>query len=149
MYHATHMISLLDPGLRPPYNKYMPEHQNRLLINCRDVIHEDVSSAPTEEQVRTVLEFSKDLDDDASLVIHCLAGISRSTAIALAILVQKHGVHKIKECVDSLLDIRPQAYPNPIIIKYADKLLGADGALIEEVKGLNSSALWTLMQDDE
>ena len=149
MYHATHLISLLDPGEHVPFNEYLPEHKNRLLISCRDVIFPGTRAAPTEEQVREILEFGKELDEGASLVIHCLAGISRSTAAALALLVQEHGVDKIKECVDMLLDIRPQCYPNPIMIRYADKLLGADGALIAEVKILNNSALWTLMQDDD
>jgi len=138
---ATHVLSLLDPGSRPILHPGTPL-QNWLLVHFDDNKHEWQTNSPTEEQVSKILEWGKTLPDDAILLAHCLAGVSRSTAASLALLVQYHGLDKIDECLKMLIDIRPQACPNPIIIRFADKLLGCDGKLIEAVEGyLNSKII--------
>ncbi|NQU11734.1 dual specificity protein phosphatase family protein [bacterium] len=67
------------------------------------------------------------------LLIHCYAGISRSTATALAILMQVYGQGREEEAVRHLFRIRPQAAPNPRIVLETDLILGCGGQLVAAV----------------
>lgn len=85
---------------------------------------------PSVDDLKAALAFDR---EDASLLIHCHAGISRSTAIALAILSQRLGPGKESEAMDELLRIRPEAVPNLHIIRLADEILGRTGRLLGTV----------------
>lgn len=141
---ATHVVSLLHSKERNQL--FLPRDFNKanwLFLEMDDVIHETADAAPKKEQVERLLEWVKTLPKDAHLVIHCYAGISRSTAAALAVKVQELGVSRVSEAIDWLLDHRPQACPNPVITKFADELLDAKGELhgaAEEVA--NKRLLW-------
>lgn len=137
---ATHVLSLLDPGKRPWLHPSTPLQNWRKWI-FEDVIDPSYDRAPTKEQIEQVLEWSAGLPDDAVLLVHCEAGISRSTAVALAILVQKHGLDQIDRCVDLLFGVRPESAPNPLIAKYADQILNCGGKLEKAAEKLNSNKL--------
>lgn len=127
---ATHVVTMLR---RQELNELkMPRAFNKdnwLFLDMDDVISETADAAPQREQVVQLLDWVKKLPDDAHLVIHCYAGVSRSTAAALAVKVQELGVDRIKDAIDWLLENRPVACPNPVITKFADELLGANGEL--------------------
>jgi len=125
---VTHILSLLDPGVRPHHHPSF-DKKNWKLVICEDEIDSNFRNAPTKENAENFLEWSSTLPSDAVLLVHCEAGISRSTAAALSILVQKNGVDKIDECAKLLLEIRPEACPNFLITKFADEILGCDGEL--------------------
>ena len=85
---------------------------------------------PRKEHVETILAFGLDLGDDLRhLLIHCHAGISRSTAAMAMILAQASPRKSEDAIVDRLVRIRPQAWPNSRMIAFADELLGRDGRL--------------------
>lgn len=125
---ATHVLSLMDPGKRPFLHPKTPT-SNWLLLHCEDQIEATAPHSPTRDQVQRLLDWAQQLPRDSVVLCHCEAGISRSTAAALAILVQHHGADKIQECVNMLLDVRPEACPNPIITQLADDILGCGGEL--------------------
>lgn len=137
---ASHVLSLCDPGKRPWLHPKTALQNWRLWV-FEDVIDPEYDRAPTKEQVIEILEWAKNLPDDAILLVHCEAGISRSTAIALAILVQDRGVEEIDRCLDWLFAVRPKAAPNPLIAKYADEILNCNGKLIEASDKLNANKL--------
>lgn len=138
--NATHVCSLLDPGVRPFLHPKTPK-ENWLLITCADVLKENVPNAPTREQVQKFLEWGKNLPLDAVVVVHCEAGVSRSTAAAFALMVQHKGRDKIHECAKDLLSVRPQAIPNPLITKYADELLECNGKLHQTAENISNENL--------
>ena len=125
---VTHVLSLTDadkrPFLHPSFNKV-----NWLWLKFEDVLDAKDYYAPSPEHVQTILEWGSRLPSDAVLLVHCEAGVSRSTATALALLVQERGVDQIDQCVEYLLSVRPQACPNPLITLYADQQLGCGGRL--------------------
>ena len=96
---ATHVLSLLDPGKRPFLHPKTPLSNWRLWL-FEDVVDPKYDRAPKREQIEEILAWAATLPDDAILLVHCEAGISRSTAMALAILVQHHGIDQIDRCVD-------------------------------------------------
>lgn len=71
---------------------------------------------------------------DKDILIHCEAGRSRSTALALSILARWYGPDREKDAVDHLLQISPKAAPNMRIIELADLILHHNGKLIHAIK---------------
>lgn len=113
------------------------------IFEMDDVLEHTDPDAPTKEQVSEILAWTKDLKD-ARILVHCFAGVSRSTAIALVIKVQELGIDKIDEAIEWLRSVRPQACPNPVITRFADDLLGADGALFDASEKLATEKLLLL-----
>lgn len=99
---------------------------------------EDLDSAvtgirtPAREDVVAALNFSKEIE--GPLLIHCYAGISRSTGIALSIIAARMGPGREGEALSQLLAIRPEAVPNLMIVEHADEILGRTGRLLETLK---------------
>src|SRR3954469_10885097 len=128
-HEVTHVLSLLDHGKRPFLHPTTNKRTNWLLLHFEDNLLEEEPNSPTMWHVQRFLTWTKALPDDAILLVHCEAGVSRSTAAALAILVQFHGNDKIEECVKLLLGVRDVACPNSLITKFADDILGCNGEL--------------------
>jgi predicted protein tyrosine phosphatase len=84
---------------------------------------------PQRSDVDAILAFGRDAGDVRHLLIHCHAGLSRSTAAMLMILAQAHPHETEEAVVGRLLQIRPQAWPNSRMIGFADDRLGRDGRL--------------------
>ena len=99
-----------------------------------DVIDLDAHCSPTEEAIRSILAFTGSLTHGDRLLIHCTAGISRSTAVAFAALCQHWGPGYEIECFVELKWMRPRATPNPLVVRLADFLLKRGE---EMVKALN------------
>lgn len=90
--------------------------------------------APTFEQIEEIMEFTSTFTDDDNVLIHCKAGKSRSTAIAIGALVQ-HGMEP-QEALDLVTEIRNKhsdkkvfIVPNILIIQMIDDILELDGKL--------------------
>jgi len=67
--------------------------------------------------------------------VHCYAGISRSTAAALAILCQFNPGREL-EAAQALRRAAPHARPNHCIIAIADQIMGLDGRLEGAVEAI-------------
>ena len=68
-----------------------------------------------------------------SLLIHCHAGISRSSAIALAIIANNDGIGNEIKSIKTLEYINPNCRPNKSIVRLTDDLLKRDNQLYENV----------------
>ena len=59
----------------------------------------------------------------APMLVHCRAGVSRSTAVALGLIAQGHHQQGkpgwVTTAVDQLLSIRPRAVPNNLVLRLA------------------------------
>ena len=144
--NISHILSALDPGdhIKPPSS--IKDH---LLLNFDDIENGDTKYSPKLEHVSEILEWTHGLEDTDRLLIHCWAGISRSTALALAVWIQKHG-KDYNAASKWLIETRPIACPNRLIAGYADKILGCDGELsrIADVIG-NYRLLRNLAQNNK
>ena len=128
---VTHVLSILDPGWPEPavFRAFGPHLRTTLRF------HDAIERAPQivlpkRRHIKAILKFGSDLGGDLShLLIHCHAGVSRSTA-AMAIILAQAFAHESEEAiVDRLLLIRPQAWPNSRMVDIADELLGREGRL--------------------
>lgn len=82
----------------------------------------------TKRDVQKILNFAKSAQ--FPLLVHCRAGISRSAAVAYAILCQSLGPGKEDDCMQRLAEIRPQSVPNHYIVELADEALGRGGEMV-------------------
>jgi predicted protein tyrosine phosphatase len=131
---VTHLLSILDPD-HPDLEDLEPvPPRQRLTLRFHDVIAPTPGSvSPEPSHVETILEFGRRLPDadPAHLLVHCHAGVSRSTAAMTALLLQAHPDARETDILAHVRSIRPQAWPNSLMIAFADRQLGRGGRLLE------------------
>ncbi len=133
---VSHLVSILDPGWPDPP---MPEgfaKTRRAVFRFHDVIDEaDGMAAPSRDDLRRMLIYGDRLRSDGvtHLLIHCHAGVSRSTAMAACLLAQFHPGGE-EEAFRQLARLRPWSWPNSRMIVFADGLLGRQGRLIAAMR---------------
>lgn len=124
-----YLVSIIQPEFQP---QTPPEIE--VAKHHRVAVH-DISQAVfgsihvQDEHIQDLIRFLRAWPVQESLLVHCYAGISRSTAVALIALTIKHKGTEL----DAALALRaaaPHASPNRLIIFLADRLLGLDGRLI-------------------
>src|SRR6266545_651765 len=99
----------------------------RLLI--ADVVTE---FGATEEDIRRIIRLAEHLRaDTGTVLIHCEAGVSRSTAAALIMYACWLGPGRESEAMGRVLSQRPVAIPNRRMVELADRLLDRGGRLVE------------------
>jgi predicted protein tyrosine phosphatase len=127
---VTHVLSILDPEWPDPpeFEDYAPHR--RIALRFHDIIEPTPGRyAPTRADVARLLVFGRELirADTCHLLVHCHAGVSRSTAATALILAQAHPERPAREVLDVVSRIRPRAWPNLRILEYGDELLGRSG----------------------
>ncbi len=130
---VTHVLSILDPEWRdPPIFAAFPPHR-RLALRFNDIIEPTPERlAPSRDDVERLLAFGRELGERAGnhLLVHCHAGVSRSTASAALILAQAHPDRPASEVLDAVAQLRPRAWPNLRILEFGDALLGRNGEIV-------------------
>jgi predicted protein tyrosine phosphatase len=127
---VSHVLSILDPEWPIPTAFGSFGEHERLELRFHDVVEAEPSIvAPQPEHVRELLAFGRDLTPGAHLLVHCHAGVSRSTASLSLILAQALPACPAKAIFAEVLRIRPIAWPNLRIIELGDLLLQRDGTL--------------------
>ncbi len=143
---ATHTVSILDTDYAKGllgvvessfYNQRLPQPSPGLLLHrCYfdDVTPEDnfELNVATLEDIEAILQFTAKLTVAHKLLVHCGAGISRSTAVACGILCQ-YGLLP-KEAIEMVYLLRKGACPNEHIIALMDEALNLKGSLSTYLK---------------
>lgn len=130
---ATHIISILDIGSKPPF---IPDHllDNWLYLQFDDVDRADHPSAMKDIQVQLLSDWTdKHIKDGSRVLVHCHGGVCRSTAVALW-LHFKFCSHNMMHSVKWLIQERPTAQPNPHVATMIDKHEKLNGSLISACK---------------
>ena len=133
---VTHVLSLLDPDLPEidAFGTYGEHH--RVTLRFHDIIDPAAGKVhPEPEHVAQILQFGESLREGVServeghLLVHCHMGISRSTAAMLALMAQNDADADEDELFERLRGVRGQAWPNSVMIGFADEQLGRGGRL--------------------
>ena len=129
---VSHVLSIIDTNEpRPPaLDAYaVIDHE---LIRFDDVVAEYPGfEACTQAHIEKVLAFGERVHarPDGHVLVHCHAGISRSTAAAAILMSQNAPGHE-EEAFLKLLDLRKHGWPNTRMVEFADTLLKRDGAML-------------------
>jgi predicted protein tyrosine phosphatase len=140
---VSHILSILDPEWPEPAAFRAFDPHLRTTLYFHDAIEPGPHIVlPEKADVETILAFGRDVGQDLRhLLIHCHAGISRSTAAMAMILAQAFPQLSEGAIVERLFSIRPQAWPNSRMIGFADELLGRDGRFMSAVTGIYARRL--------
>jgi predicted protein tyrosine phosphatase len=94
---------------------------------------------PDRGMMQAVLDFGRKCEDQRALLIHCWAGISRSSAAAFVIACDRNpGFER-----DIAVELRRRsrsATPNRLMVRLADDLLQRDGRMVEAIEGIGRGA---------
>jgi predicted protein tyrosine phosphatase len=136
------VLSIEHPGVErgakgsaPRLDETPHAHVPQMVLSFWDseqVVHQ----GPDIQQVEAGLVFVMEhlaKNEDGSVLIHCHAGKSRSVALALGALSLLHPEKPEMEILDLLLEIRPIAAPNIIMVEMLDTLTGREGRLLQAV----------------
>ena len=92
--------------------------------------------APDAKHVDAVLAFLSDWTPDAPLLVHCWAGISRSSATAF-IAACLHNPHMDEVTLArSIREASPTAFPNARLVAFADAALGRGGRMRQAIEDI-------------
>lgn len=135
----SHVITLLDPStlIETPAG-ISPERHLRLGVNdiCDPV---EGMIPPDEAAVAQILEFGRTWDETAPMIVHCWAGISRSTASAFALACERSPEVSELEIARVMRKAAPHAYPNRRIVALADDMLGRRGRMVDAVEAIGDN----------
>jgi predicted protein tyrosine phosphatase len=144
---VTHLLSLEDPSAPKETPRWFTGVHRQLHFHDVESLEEARqlgATVVTLAQVSEILRIGEECleankKDPVHLLVHCFAGASRSPAAGYALVAQAWGPGREAEALEFLLDIRPQAFPNLLVTRYADRLLERNGELVRALMPLRES----------
>jgi predicted protein tyrosine phosphatase len=134
----SHVLSLLSPGSGFIAPAGVDAH---LLLEMNDIAERrDGLVAPDGGHVAAMIEFARQWDRRRPLLVHCLAGISRSTAAAYVIAAALMPGRDETELARRLRSLSPSATPNPRIVSLADRMMNRNGRMIAAIAAIGRGA---------
>ena len=137
----SHVVSLLDPG--SPFPALAGYEDRHFRLEIHDVEQEvDGFDALSAAHMGDMLEFVHGWQRAAPLLVHCFAGISRSTATAyIAACAHNPGADE-EEIALALRAASPSASPNRRFVALADASLGRGGRMTRAIEKIGRGAAW-------
>jgi predicted protein tyrosine phosphatase len=133
---ALHVVTLLkdtDRVERP--RSIVPA--NHLILGMDDISAPmDGYIIPADEHVTRLIEFVRGWDRAKPMVVHCFAGISRSTAGAYVAACALNPRRDEMAIARELRRLSATATPNMRIVTLADRMLGRDGRMVAAVDSI-------------
>ncbi len=138
---ARHVVSLLSDA----FHFELPQGiaaENHLRLRFHDIASPlDGYVLAEEAHVADLLRFVRGWDRRAPLVVHCFAGISRSTASAFVGICALSPHRDEAGIAQALRRASPTATPNMRIVFLADRLLGRRGRMVAAIETIGRGAL--------
>jgi predicted protein tyrosine phosphatase len=132
---ARHIVTLMrkfDQVVRPE----TVLEQNHLILAMDDISEPlDGYELPAEAHVARLIEFATKWDRAAPMVVHCYAGISRSSAAAYTAACAINPKRDEAEIAQAIRRVSPIASPNVRIVALADAALGRNGRMVKAIEG--------------
>ena len=136
--HVLTVMAKVDQVERPA--SVLPA--NHLKIAFDDITEAmDGYVAPSAHHIEQVLTFVRGWDRNAPLVIHCFAGVSRSTASAFAAACALNPHRDEIEIARQIRARSPIASPNRLIVSLADRALGREGRMLRALDEMGPGSM--------
>ena len=137
---VSHVVSLLGPDT-PHRNFSGIEHGRHLKLTFHDITQPtDGLTLPRAVDAERLVTFLKAWDRDTPMLIHCWAGISRSTAAAYTAMCLLKPEASEDDLAWELREASPSATPNRLIVGFTDALLGRDGRMLRAIDAIGRGA---------
>lgn len=137
---ARHLVTLINLGttVARPAGIAPARH---LFLGMSDISQAlDGHVLAGQEHMARLLAFLRDWDRAEPMVIHCWAGISRSTAAAYIAACALRPERDEDEVADALRSAAPSATPNARLVALADAALGRRGRMIRAITRIGRGA---------
>ena len=134
-HKPARVISLLSGDETVPCFEGLPAERHLRLHVDRESCCESIDVA-ARRRAQEIVRFMNDWDGEGDILIHCSRGISRSTAAAFMVMCMLHPEADEAELAAELRKAAPYADPCPLLISYADEILGRDGRMIDAIDDL-------------
>jgi predicted protein tyrosine phosphatase len=133
---ADHVVSILGP--ETAHRKFDGvEAARHLQLTFHDIaLVSEGMLAPQSDHVNMLLAFLRGWDRGAPMLIHCWAGVSRSTAAAYIAKCMLEPRRDEEEIAWELREASPSATPNPRMIAMADELMAREGRMRKAIAGI-------------
>ncbi|WP_421852188.1 tyrosine phosphatase family protein [Oricola sp.] len=133
---AKRMLTVINEGTPVTRPREIAKDQH-LFLGFNDIAMPIKGmTLPGEEHVRAILDFARGWDRQAPMIIHCFAGISRSTASAYMCALALNEELDEHELAHDLRFRAPSATPNPKLIEIADNVLGRGGRMVDAIRSI-------------
>lgn len=151
-HRPSHLISLLSPTAEPP----PVEGGERLHLAFHDIAEPRPDLiAPSADSIAALLAFAEGWTGERPLLLHCYAGVSRSTAAAFILACARRPDRDEAELAQALRRLSPSATPNRLMVALADTALGRDGRMSAAIEAIGRGAdcfegeafAWNLARD--
>jgi predicted protein tyrosine phosphatase len=133
---AKHVVTLMkDVAMvrRPP----TIVEANHLMLDMDDITAiMDGYVHPTEAHVAKLIDFVTGWDRSAPIVVHCYAGISRSTAGAFITACALNPDRNEESIARAIRSFSPSAQPNIRLVTLADEILGRRGRMTDAIRAI-------------
>lgn len=133
-HKASHLVTLISARTEVARPEAIAA-ENHLFLGFDDIVTPlEGMTPPSETHIHRLIDFARSWDRAAPMVIHCFAGISRSTAgayicaLALNPDLDEHAL---------ALELRrraPTATPNILLVRHADTILGRSGRMVRAIE---------------
>lgn len=139
-FEASHVLTLMKnvAQVQTPAGIFAARHRKLDFSDITEPREGEV--APAIEHVEQIIDFVNDWDRAQPMIIHCYAGISRSTAGAF--IAACHLMPHVSEAAHAALirKLSPTATPNARLVDFADRLLSRSGRMTEAVRAIGRGA---------
>jgi len=135
---ASHMVTLLKDTHLVQRPRAIPPDRH-LVLGLDDICEPlDGYVCPAEEHVTDLLDFVRGWHRGAPLVVHCYAGISRSTAGAFITACALNPKRDEATIAWSMRRASPIAMPNRRLVALADHVLSRNGRMVAAVEAIGA-----------
>ena len=135
-HKVGHVVSLLGP--ETPHRDFIGiSAGNHLKLTFHDIIEPaEGLTPPAASHVETLIDFLKGRHGEDPLLIHCWAGISRSTASAFTAMCLYNPHVDEWRLAQQLRSLSHVATPNRRIVAFADDILGRQGRMVDAIDAI-------------
>jgi predicted protein tyrosine phosphatase len=137
---ARKAISILgSESEHPSFENLQADDHLRLTFNDVAVASPGLTAPGAHDMVK-LLTFVRRWDRTSPMLIHCWAGVSRSTAAGYIATCLLQPERDEQELALALRKASPSATPNPMLIKLADEALGREGRMRRAIADIGRGA---------
>ena len=139
-HEANRIVTLINSATLVERPRHVPE-QDHLFLGFNDIVEpQEGMILPAEQHVLDLFAFAQSWDRQSPMIIHCYAGVSRSTAGAYMTSLLLNPDQDETELALELRRRAPTATPNAKLIAMADDILGRKGRMVDAIRAIGRGA---------
>jgi len=141
LHRPSHLISLLSPTSPAEAWPRASGDEAGLQLAFHDIAEpREGFTAPDAALVAQLLDFASGWDAARPMLVHCWAGVSRSTAAAYIIACQRAPKRAETDIAQALRTVAPYATPNALMVGLADAALDRGGRMSAAIAAIGRGA---------